>query len=62
MPVILKADDYDTWLDPENDDREALEKLLVPFPPKSMSATPVNRYVNNVKNQGPKCVDPPDAA
>jgi len=62
MPVILKVDDYDTWLNPENDDREALEALLVPFPPTTMTAKPVNRYVNNVKNQGPKCVDPPDAA
>jgi putative SOS response-associated peptidase YedK len=31
-PVILKAADYDAWLDPANDDREQLQSLLVPYP------------------------------
>ena len=49
MPVILDAKDYDAWL--------ACEDVpLVPFPVKRMSARPVNRWVNNVKNQGEKCV------
>jgi putative SOS response-associated peptidase YedK len=59
MPVILNADDYDTWLDPTIDDRAKLERLLVPFPVKGMTARPVNKIVGNVKNQGPKCIDAP---
>ena len=29
MPVILDADDYDTWLDPANDNTAKLEKLVL---------------------------------
>ena len=32
MPVILDADDYDAWLDPSNDDRDAMQAMVVPFP------------------------------
>src|SRR5262245_825257 len=59
MPVILDPDNYETWLDPANDDRAKLEKLLVPFRVKGMTARPVNKIVGNVKNQGPECVAPP---
>ena len=59
MPVILNPDDYDCWLDPACDDRGRLEKLIKPFPVKSMTARPVNTYVNNVKNQGEQCIGPP---
>ena len=53
MPVILDAADYDAWL--------ACDDVpLVPFPVDRMTARPVNRWVNNVKNQGEKCVAPPD--
>ena len=58
-PVILKPDDYATWLDPSIDDRKALERLLVPFPVKRMTAWPVNKMVGNVKNKGPECIGPP---
>jgi putative SOS response-associated peptidase YedK len=57
MPVILDPDDYDTWLDPSIDDRAKLEKLLVPFKGKSMTARPVSTQVNNARNQGSKCVE-----
>jgi putative SOS response-associated peptidase YedK len=59
MPVILHPDDYDSWLDPTNDDRATLEKLIKPFPMKPMSVRPVSTYVNNVKNQGEECIAPP---
>jgi putative SOS response-associated peptidase YedK len=48
MPVILDPDDYDTWLDPAIDDCAKLEKLLVPYKGKGMTARPVSTYVNNV--------------
>ena len=59
MPVILDPDDYDLWLDPAIDDRKKLERLLVPFPIRDMTARPVNKIVGNVKNQGPECIGPP---
>ena len=52
MRVILDPDDYDLWLDPAIDDRKKLEKLLVPFRGKGMTAGPISTFVNNVTNQG----------
>jgi putative SOS response-associated peptidase YedK len=52
MPVIIDAPDYDAWL--------AGEQIpLVPFPADRMTARPVSRYVNSVRNQGPECLNPP---
>jgi len=59
MPAILNPNDYATWLDPSIDDRAKLERLIKPFPVKSMTARPVNRIVGNVKNQGPERCGPP---
>ena len=59
MPVILDEADYDTWLDPTVDDREMLERLLVPFPADRMTARPVSQYVNNARHEGPECIGPP---
>jgi len=53
MPVILEAAHYDAWLACE-------DGPLVPFPADRMTARPVNRYVNNVRNQGEKCIGPPE--
>ena len=41
MPVIVAPEDWDTWLDPEIDDAEALEELLLPYPAEKMRAHPV---------------------
>ncbi len=54
MPVILAQDDYDDWLGGDDD------KLLRPYPAESMSAYPVSRAVNNVKNDTPECIEPID--
>ena len=61
MPVILSPDDYEAWLDPENSDRDGLLKLLDAYPGDQMRTTPVRPFVNNVRNQGPECVEPIDS-
>ncbi len=58
MPVILKKKDYDIWLDPDQQDPEKLQKLLVPYSAMEMRAYPVSLLVNNPKNNDPKCVEP----
>jgi putative SOS response-associated peptidase YedK len=50
MPVLLDADDYDAWLAGE-------EIPLVPFDSERMTARPISTTINNVKNQGPQCVE-----
>src|SRR5262245_19593153 len=58
MPVILDPADYGRWLDPNVQDPSELLPLLAPLPAERMTARPVSTFVNNVKNQGPQCVEP----
>jgi putative SOS response-associated peptidase YedK len=58
MPVILQRPDYEKWLDLENQDTTALQKLLQPYPGEAMMAYPVSSFVNSPKNESSRCVDP----
>lgn len=58
MPVILKTDDYDLWLDPANTKKEVLLPLLVPCPSDLMTSYPVSTMVNNPQNDDPRCIEP----
>lgn len=46
MPVILKAADYDQWLDPKENNTDRLKKLLAPYPAVEMSSHTVSKSVN----------------
>ena len=59
MPVLLAPEHFATWLDPENDDRVALQHLLVPCPASWLEARPVSSHVNNPRNDDPGCLDAP---
>ncbi len=58
MPVVLPPDAWDEWLDPANDDVEALHALLVPAPSELFTLTAVGDAVSNVRNDGPHLLDP----
>lgn len=58
MPVILKPEDYDLWLDPEIKDPELLKPLLRPYPSEEMVAEPVSSSVNKASYDAPDCVEP----
>jgi putative SOS response-associated peptidase YedK len=57
MPVILKPEDYDAWLDPGLHDAEALRQLLRPYPVEAMMAYPVS---TPPKHEGQECIMPAD--
>jgi putative SOS response-associated peptidase YedK len=57
MPVILKPEDYEKWLDPELKDSEALEAMLKPYPPEEMEANPVSTRVNKPTEDSPECIE-----
>jgi putative SOS response-associated peptidase YedK len=46
MPVILKSESYDEWLDAKVKDINRLQKLLVPYSAKEMSSHAVGKSVN----------------
>jgi putative SOS response-associated peptidase YedK len=57
MPVILKPQDYQRWLDPKELPPADLADLLRPYPADEMEARPVSRTVNNPKNESPDCIE-----
>jgi putative SOS response-associated peptidase YedK len=59
MPVIVDPADYARWLDPELRDGAAVAPLLVPCPPAGWEVVPVSRRVNDPRNEGAACLDPP---
>lgn len=58
MPVILHPEHYDFWLNPDNQDAEALNRLLVPYEPEAMEAYPISTMVNRPGNEGPRLIEP----
>jgi putative SOS response-associated peptidase YedK len=57
MPVMLPEPSWDTWLDPQVDDRDRLEALLVPPPDEEIELWPVSTRVNSADNNGPDLVE-----
>jgi putative SOS response-associated peptidase YedK len=58
MPVILKPDSYDLWLDKNLEDAGKLQELLMPYPAGEMSSHPVSRSVNTPETNSPDLITP----
>ncbi|MEM9745325.1 MAG: SOS response-associated peptidase [Actinomycetota bacterium] len=57
MPVVIPESRWSEWLDPANDDIEALSSLFVPREDIALVLTPVSTEVNNVRNNRPDLLD-----
>ncbi len=55
MPVILRSEDYEAWLNPATKP-DALKALLVPCPADWLSITSVSRRVNSPGFDDPDCI------
>lgn len=58
MPVIVKPEDYDLWLDPQETKTDAVEKLLAPFRADKMTSHPVSTNVNYPDADSPDLIKP----
>jgi putative SOS response-associated peptidase YedK len=56
MPVLLKKEDEELWLDPGMTEPEMVRHLLVPYPTEEMKAYPVSKAVGNVRNNGEELI------
>ena len=56
MPVFLKQDDFELWLDPGFRDTESLREMLRPADNDTFNLKPVSKYVNNARHEGPECL------
>ncbi|HSE89793.1 MAG TPA: SOS response-associated peptidase [Candidatus Binatia bacterium] len=57
MPVILRPDDEEQWLDTSRTFVKA-KSLLKPYPEELMDAHDVSPIVNSAKYDGPECIQP----
>ncbi len=55
MPVILDSTDVETWL--QSDDTTRIDALMQPAG-DVLELTPVTNFVNNARNDGPRCIAP----
>jgi putative SOS response-associated peptidase YedK len=60
MPVMLRPDQYDLWLDGDTD-AATLKSLLQPYDDQDLQAYVVSNLVNKVENDGPECIARADA-
>lgn len=58
MPVILKPQDYATWLTPGDLPAERTLPLLKPYAATQMKARRVSTLVNNARLDSPECIAP----
>lgn len=58
MPVILKKEDEEAWLNPDTVEEERLLPLLISYPDNFMTAYPISSRVNLPTNNDSKIFTP----
>lgn len=56
MPVIIRKEDEDIWLDPSLHDKVRLASLMRPYDPEAMDCFKVSALVNSAYNNSPECI------
>ena len=51
MPVILRKEDEDAWLDPTVQDFARLRTMLAPYPPERMEKSAISKAASNSRNK-----------
>ena len=58
MPVIIRPEDEEQWLDASRTSFAKAQSLLKPLPDDLMDAHDVSLIVNSAKYDGPECIQP----
>ena len=62
MPVLLTQTTMPRWLGSEPLSTDAYRELTEPLPADRMQVREVSRFMSNSRNEGPQCLEPPEAA
>lgn len=57
MPVVIRPENFDRWLDCKTQEPRDIEDLLAPIEPEFFEAVPVSDKVNKASNIGPDLQD-----
>jgi putative SOS response-associated peptidase YedK len=60
MPVILTQDTMRRWIGDQPLPADELKELTRPLEAARMASRRVSRYMSNSRNEGPRCLEPPD--
>jgi putative SOS response-associated peptidase YedK len=60
MPMAIAKDNWDDWLDPRNQDVDAVRALMAPPLDENLEIYAISTAVNNVRNNGPDLLKPLD--
>jgi putative SOS response-associated peptidase YedK len=58
MPVILKPDAIDVWLEPDDMPPDVAASMLQPYDARDMTVREVSKLVNNARNDSPELLEP----
>ena len=58
MPVIVRPEDYDRWLAPDNRDVESLLAIAGPYPEREMETFRIDRRINHSDAEGADLIQP----
>ena len=58
LAIILRPENYRTWLDPQFQEIETLATMLTPYPAEQMKTYPVSTRVNNARLDDAECIAP----
>jgi putative SOS response-associated peptidase YedK len=58
MPLILKPEAFDEWLDPGNKESAKIEELLRTKFVRELKSYPVSKLINRVENNSKECMEP----
>ncbi len=58
MPVIVKKEDEDLWLNCENSEDSRINDILKPYDSDLLEAFEVSKFVNSPANNSPDCIKP----
>jgi putative SOS response-associated peptidase YedK len=57
MPVVLESEIFETWLDPEFNETDVLQDILIAPKEDVLEMYPVSSYVSNSRNDGEECIE-----
>ncbi|MCA9563437.1 MAG: SOS response-associated peptidase family protein, partial [Myxococcales bacterium] len=58
MAMMVRPEAYQLWLEPRPLADSDLAEVQLGSGPEQMSVRPVDRFVNNSRNEGPQCIGP----
>ncbi len=58
MPVIIRPEEYATWIDPNLTDIIRIQSMARPYPERLMETYPISRKIDSPQYDSPDLIEP----